>query len=1000
MPDFSIPEELEAKDKNVGRRLRRIEDQSLLRGEGRYVDDIAIKKNTLHAAFLRSPHAHAEVVSIDYSEALKIPGVIAVVTGEDMLLETKPLQVGFKAPQEYYGIATDKVRYVGEPVVVVAATDRYLAEDALEKIKVEYKILPAAVDTMEAIAPDAPKLHPKAESNCVSKRHFIHGDPDQAFKDADHTTSIRIKYPRNSITPMENYAIVAEYVKETEGFDVLSNFQGPFSVTTILAIALKIRSSSLRLRSPNDSGGSFGSKLVIFPYIMVLCVLSRKARRPIKWIEDRLEHLSAASVAPNRVTDVEAAYNNNGSVVGLRLTHFDDHGAYLRAPMPAPIYRMHGISTNGYTIRNLEVTNHIIATNKCPTGAVRGFGAPQLYFGVERIMHKISCELGMDHLDLIKKNLVQADQFPYRTIAGAVLDSGNYQLTIKEACDEGGLEALKIRREEARKAGKLYGIGYAGCVEPSQSNMGYISTLKTAEERKNAGPKDGAVASVTVAVNPTGGINVIGDSVPQGQGHKTALAQIVSDKLGVDPYDIVVQLDTDTSKDGWSIAAGNYSCRFSPASASACDQAAEQIRDKMAILASGMLNVPAENVEFADSKIFDRNNPDNAVPFYRVGGLAHWSPSSLPEGMDPGLRETAMWSAPTLTPTSAKDEINTSLAYGFGFDFCGVEVDPDTGVVRVDKYVSAHDCGTIINPGLAEGQMRGSWVAGWGAAFLEEFKYDENGSFQSGTFADYLIATAPEVPEFTLVHPTPHASPYTRLGAKGIAEGNQYTTPPCIGNAIADALGYEDIYLPATPSRVMEWLGTEERKPSGNANASIIDEADENRKPGIEGVGEVEVPATPEEVWNVILDPEQMSRIIPGCDRLDVVAENVFKGDIMLGVGPVKGMFEADLRLTDLEKPHRANLVGSTNGPLGSSQGVGAFTLEATENGTLVKYRYEFEISGKVAAVGGRLVAGATRQLIDLFMRSLIKLVSADKPQKGIWSKLKTSIAKSSDKLS
>jgi 2-furoyl-CoA dehydrogenase large subunit len=991
MSDFAIPEKLEADGKHVGRRMLRIENRSLLRGEGQFVDDIPTKKGALQAAFVRSPHAHARIISIDYSEAMKMPGVFAVVTGEDMARETDPLIVGFENPIDYHGLAIDKVRYVGEPVAVVAAMDRYRAEDALELIKVEYEILPAAVDPVKAAQPDAPLIHPRAKSNCVSKRNFVHGDPDKAFADAECQTKLTIHYPRNSITPMETYAIVAEYMAETDGFDVLSNFQGPFSVHTVMALSLRIRTAALRHRSPNNSGGSFGSKLVIFPYIVVLCVLARKAKRPVKWIEDRLEHLSASSVAPNRVTDIEAAYTKSGEVTGLRLTHWDDHGAYLRAPMPAPIYRMHGVSTNGYGIRNLEVTNHIIITNKCPTGAVRGFGGPQLYFAVERMMQKIAVALDMDPLELIRKNLILANQFPYRTVAGALLDSGDYHRTINETVEQGNLAELKKRRDAARKEGKLYGIGYAACVEPSQSNMGYISTLKTGEERLRAGPKDGAVASVTVSVDALGSVNVIGDSVPQGQGHQTALAQIVADQLGLDPNDIFVSLDTDTAKDGWSIAAGNYSCRFAPASASAAHQAAERVREKMARIASTTLNIPPEEVEFSNGRIHAKANPENSLPFYRIGGLAHWSPSSLPDEMEAGIRETSMWNAPELTPTNANDEINTSLAYGFGFDFCGVEIDPSTGVVRVDKYVSAHDCGTILNPGLAEGQIRGSWASSFGATFMEEFCYDEDGSFQSGTFAEYIVPTAPEVPELNLVHPTPSPSPYTRLGAKGIAEGNQYTTPASVANAVADALGFEDVRLPLTPAKVLSWIKDSEPPAPDGRPAETMSDA---KRPTVDGAGEMEVPASPEAVWQILLDPQQMAKIVPGCEALDAIEENKFRGAVILGAGPVKGRFDAWIDLTDLEEPTHAKLIGGADGALGSSRGTGSFTLTPTGTGTLVKYEYSVELSGKVAAVGGRLIRGAARQLIDRFMRALVRQAAGDYPDAAagagsLWDKIK-----------
>lgn len=976
MPDFSVPEEIREGDTHVGRRLLRVENQSLLRGDGLFIDDVPVKKGTLQAAFLRSPHAHAEIVSIETAEAEKLPGVFAVLTGKEVAEQTDPMIVGFENPIDYYGIAVDRVRYVGEPVVAVAAVDRYRAEDALDLIKVTYKVLPAAVDPVKAKGKDAAIIHPRSDSNCVSERNFVHGAPDKAFAEADHTTEMTIRYPRNSITPMETYAVITEHQEETGGFEVLSNFQGPFSVHTVMAMALRIRTAALRHHSPRNSGGSFGSKLVIFPYIVVLCVLARKAKRPVKWIEDRLEHLSASSVAPNRVTRIEAAYNKDGSVTGLRLTHWDDHGAYLRAPMPAPIYRMHGVSTNGYDIRNLEVTNYIMMTNKCPTGAVRGFGGPQLYFAVERLMQKIATELGMDPLDLMRKNMIKADQFPYKAIAGALLDSGDYLKTIEEAVTEGKLDDLIKRRDEARANGKLYGIGYASCVEPSQSNMGYISTLKTGIERERAGPKDGAVASVTVSVDALGSVNVIGDSVPQGQGHQTALSQIVADQLGLDPSEVVVSLDTDTAKDGWSIAAGNYSCRFAPASASAAHQAAFRVREKMARIAATRLNVPASEIEFSAGKIHAANNKENSIPFYRIGGLAHWSPSSLPDDVEPGIRETAMWNAPELTPTTANDEINTSLAYGFGFDFCGVEIDPNTGVVRVDHYVSAHDCGTILNPGLAEGQIRGSWSAAWGATFLEEFCYDEDGTFRSGTFAEYLVPTAAELPDIQLVHPTPHPSPYTRLGAKGIAEGNQYSTPVCVANAVADALGHEDIQLPLKPARVLQWINRDEPPPS--KDAKTVAPAKGNMS-AIEGSGKMDVPAPPEKVWDMLLDPDQMAQLIPGCERLERVGDNHFTGIVMLGVGPVKGKFDVDIELADLDEPNRATLSGTADGPLGSSQGRGFFEIDKTDTGSTVRYDYSVELSGKVAAIGGRMIQGAARQMIDRFMRALVSQAGGGK---------------------
>lgn len=958
---------------HVGRRVPRVEDQALLTGRGRFIDDVPEPRNCLHAAVLRSPHAHARIVSIDTSRALEQPGVRAVVTGRDVWAHTKALVVGFDNPMDYRCIALEKVRFVGEPVAVVCASDRYKAEDALEHIEVEYEPLPAVVDPVEATAEDAPVLHEEVGGNVVSHRVFTHGEVDAAFADAPRRTGTTIRYPRNSITPMETYAMICEYLPESGGYDVLSNFQGPFSVHAVMALALRVPPARLRHRSPVNSGGSFGSKLTIFPYVVLMCVCSRLAGRPVKWIEDRLEHLAAASSAPNRVSEIEAAHDDEGRISALRMTHWDDHGAYLRAPMPAPIYRMHGLSTNAYRIPAVAVTNRIVMTNKCPTGAVRGFGGPQLYFAIERLMHKVAMSLGLDPLEVIRRNLIQGDEFPYRAPAGALIDSGDYQAVIDDAVDKGGLAELKRRREAARAEGRLYGIGYAVGVEPSQSNMGYISTLKTAEEREKAGPKDGAVASCVVNVDPLGAVSVIGDSVPQGQGHQTALAQIVADELGLAPGDITVNLETDTQKDNWSIAAGNYSCRFAPAAASAAKVAAVRIKDKMARIASQTLNVAPAELEFADGRIRARNNPENAVAFRRIGGLAHWSPSSLPDDMDPGLRESVQWSGPELTPTSANDEINTSLAYGFIFDFCGVEIDRDTGAVRLDRYVTAHDAGVILNPGLAEGQVRGSFAAAVGAALFEEFAYQPDGSFMTGTFAEYLVGTADEIPKADVLHTYETPSPFTMTGAKGIGEGNSFTTPVCIANAVADALGREDVRLPLVPARVFEWIhGDSERPPSTPAGEADAAPPPEVKPGGLTGRGATVVPAPPQRVWDTLMDPDALQRIVPGCKYVERDGDHGFKARAQLGVGPVRGTFDAAVTLSDLDPPRAVTLSGTLLGSLGSSQGTGRVRLEPVAEGTRVTYDYEVHLSGTIAAVGGRMLSGAASTLIGQVFKALV----------------------------
>jgi 2-furoyl-CoA dehydrogenase large subunit len=496
--------------------------------------------------------------------------------------------------------------------------------------------------------------------------------------------------------------------------------------------------------------------------------------------------------------------------------------------------------------------------------------------------------------------------------------------------------------------------------------MGYISTLKTGQERERAGQKDGAVAAATINIDPLGAISVIADSVPQGQGHQTALAQIVADQLGVGIEDVVVNLETDTQKDGWSIAAGNYSCRFAPATTSATHLAAVRLREKLARIAASSLNVPPEKVEFADRQVFARDNRENSLSLHRVAGQAHWSPASLPDGMAPALRESVTWSAPELTPTTARDEINTSLAYGFGFDFCGIEIDRETGEIRIDKYVTSHDCGTILNPGLAEGQIHGSFAAAIGASFYEEFAYAEDGSFLSGTFADYLVATAAEMPKLEIVHPVASPSPFTRLGAKGIAEGNQYSTPVCLANAVADALGRSDVTVPLKPAKVLEWMMDAEMP-----NRAALPQPPA-RSSGMSGQGSTVVRATPQRVWAALLDETKLREAIPGCRRLERVSENAFTATVVLGVGPVTGAFDAEVGLFELDEPRSAILKGRLSGSLGAASGTGRLTLVPQGQDCRIDHQYDIHLSGRVAMIGGRMLDGAARQLINAFLRRFV----------------------------
>jgi len=446
-----------------------------------------------------------------------------------------------------------------------------------------------------------------------------------------------------------------------------------------------------------------------------------------------------------------------------------------------------------------------VLTNKMPASLIRGFGGPQLYLALERLMQRIAVELKLDPLDVIRRNLIPAQKFPYRTAAGALYDSGDYARAVEIAAGEGRLGELKRRRDAARAAGRIYGIGFAAVVEPAMSNMGYLSTLTTREAREKAGPKSGAVSMATVNIDPLGAVTVTADVTVQGQSHETVLAQIVADQLGLRADDVEVVLEMDTAKDQWSIAAGTYSSRFASGTAVAAHMAAVQMRDKLKAIAAKQLNVLPDDVELAHGKIRSRSNPDNALPFGRVAATSHWSPVLLPEEMAPALSETGVWNPAELEPPASDDRINTSLTYGFVFDMCAVEIDPVSYQVRVDRYVSMHDAGRILNPTVAEGQIRGAFAQGIAAALYEEFSYNEEGAFLSGTFADYLVPTVSEIPAVEILH-MESPSPLTPLGAKGLAEGNCMSTPVCIANAIADALGAADVPLPATPRRIHAML--------------------------------------------------------------------------------------------------------------------------------------------------------------------------------------------------
>jgi 2-furoyl-CoA dehydrogenase large subunit len=775
----------------VGQALPRFEDEALLRGQGRFIDDLDPVANTGHAAIVRSQFARARIGRIDVSAAIEHPGVIGVVTGAQVAAASNHFPVGVEGAPLQYAAAVDEARYVGEPLAVVVAKDRYVAEDAAELVVVDYEPLDAVVDALAAAA-----------DWTVSDRSFSYGDPDAAFAAAALVVSERFRFPRWAGNPLECYGVVCDWNHAEGSLTAWANFQGPFTLHAVAAGALGLPGSKLRLITPPDSGGSFGTKAAVYAYVVLLGVVSKELGVPVRWTEDRLEHLAASASSTARVTDLAAAFSADGELLGLRYDVWEDVGAYVRAPEPATLYRMHGSLSGAYRVRNVAARNRIVLTNRPPTSLNRGFGGPQLYFALERTMEIAARRLGFDAAGLRRRNLVRRADFPYRTPSGGLYDSGDYEACLDQTLELSRYDERLAWRDAARAEGRLVGIGLACVVEPSISNMGYITLAQTAEDRLQQLPKSGNAEGATVAINPLGGITVQLSTTPQGQGHRTVAAQVAADVLGVSPAEIDVLTSADTSATPWTVASGSYSSRFSGVGAGAVHKAALRVAAKLRTIAAPQLGCPPDEVELRDGKAWGNGE---SLSVRRLAGAAHWNPDSLPAGVEPGLYETAFDAAPNLEPPDADDRVASSAAHGFLSDLAVVEVDRETGLVRVLEYVTVHDAGRLLNPLLVEGQVRGGFAHGVGAALFERVVHDEEGNLLSGTLMDYLCPTGADLPPLTVGHlETP--SPFTTLGAKGLGEGTTMSAPAAIGNAVADALGVEAVEVPLTPSRVWELL--------------------------------------------------------------------------------------------------------------------------------------------------------------------------------------------------
>jgi len=794
----------------IGKSVKRVEDGRLLTGRGTYIDDHPPVANACHAAIVRSPLPHAAIRGYDLRAALALDGVVGAITGEDVARYTKPFSVGVTAPIHYYCTATDRVRFVGEPVAVIVAKNRYVAEDAAELAQVDYDPLPVVVDPERALEASAPILHQAVGSNLAGNRRLVYGDPERAFQDADVVLTERFAFPKYGSTPIETYGVIARWDPLDGVCTVWSNFMGPFIMHPLTARVLGLAENKLRFIVPPDIGGSFGIKSSIYPYIALIALAAMRLNVPVKWIEDRREHLVASSSGTDRVAYREVAAKKDGTILGMRFKWLDNVGGYIRSPEPGCSFRPTGNFVGPYRFQHLEVDASVVMTNKSLTGPNRGYACGHLYFETERMMDLLADKVGLDPVEVRRKNLIGADSFPYTTPTGGLYDSGDYQTTFDKALAVAGYDELRREQVKARAAGRYFGIGLALAVDPSVSNMGYVATALDPQFRAKPEylPKSGAVDSATIKIDPLGRVIAILGTTPQGQGHQTIVSQIVADELGVEPRDVTVVDEMDTFTRVWSISSGTYSSRFGSVGTSAVALAARKLKAKLTEYAAHLMGVTPAEVEFRDGGVHRTSGKAAPYSIKDLAGRAHWNTESLPDGMEPGLSATAVFGFSVAKAVDAEDRVNSSNTYGFIAEVMAVEVDPDTAAITIVKYVTVHDAGTIINPMIVEGQIYGGALHGLGGALYEELAYDDDGQLLTGTFMDYLVPTASEAPEIEIAHVV-SPSPLTTLGSKGLGESSSMTVPAVIANAVSDALkplGIGITELPMTPSRLHELM--------------------------------------------------------------------------------------------------------------------------------------------------------------------------------------------------
>ena len=774
--------------KYFGAAVRRREDPRFLRGEGRFVDDVALP-GLLHAAFLRSPHAHARLVSIDAARARRLPGVAAVFSHADLARWMKPLPVfgatppGLAAAVRFdvrhapqWALCKDVARHVGEAVAMVVADSRARAEDAAEAIDVAWEPLPAVADMVSAGEAGAPLLHPEWATNvAVGFTHGI-GDAERALAAADVVLEETFRIQRYVGMPLETRGVVAQWDRRDGTLTTWNSTQVSHFVQQGLVTALELPPHKIRVIAP-DLGGGFGTKASGYPEDVLVPLAARALNRPVKWIEDRREHMMAAAHARHQTHTIRLGAHRDSTIVGLADSIWLDLGAYNVWGIVLP-YNTVAHLIGPYRIRDMKVEVKGVVTNKTPNAPYRGAGRPETVFAMDRAVDCLARRLGMDPADIPRKNYIRADELPwefgmpYRDGNPLVYDSGDFPAALESALGAADYDAFRREQASLRARGVWRGIGMSGYVEGTA-----------------IGPFEGAHLKLDL----TGRVQVATGAVNSGQGHETAFAQVAADVLGV-PLDWVTVTGGDTATVPFGV--GTFASRSGVTAGNSIADAARIVRAKLVAAAATLLEAAPADVEIEDGKAFVRGVPGSAVELGKV------VQASIPTFARPGVA----------TPdfeASAYHHVPT-VTYASAVHVAQVEVDPGTGYVRLLKYVVAHDCGKVINPTIVEGQVHGGVAQGVGGALFEEMAYDGEGQLLTGTLMDYLVPSATDLPPIDTVH-LEYPSPRNPLGMKGLGEGGAISPPAAIANAIDDALaplGVRITETPATPPRVLHAIET------------------------------------------------------------------------------------------------------------------------------------------------------------------------------------------------